>query len=249
MYFFALLFFQFFEHLTEDKTRHQEKWVKAVVGLVTKVWKGGLLLACFSAWPKVWVGGPESTKESALADDSGLGLAAMVCFLWLSDLLCDIDSWRNIRWWNAYHHLFMFSLSLHFYSSLCLPSFLNTWQKVTGKIGQLEAVKLNLEDSSGLCRRSKEDRARKTNICGKSNSMTWKKETSKLEDRITAALVICDEHMSNYHEKLKLMSSKIPWKAQTYVQQDLGEELSEINCQITLDEVHAPLQCFGVEID
>ena len=40
----------------------------------------------------------------------------------------------------------VFSLS-PFLISLCLPSFLNTCQKVTGKIGQLEAVRLNLEDS------------------------------------------------------------------------------------------------------
>ena len=33
-------------------------------------------------------------------------------------------------------------------------------------------------------------------------------ETSKLEDRVTAALVICEEQMSNYHEKMKLMSRK-----------------------------------------
>ena len=57
--------------IAEDKTRHQEKWVKAVVGMVTKVSKGGLLLACFWAWLKVWVDGPESTKENALADYFG----------------------------------------------------------------------------------------------------------------------------------------------------------------------------------
>ena len=36
----------------------------------------------------------------------------------------------------------------------------------------------------------------------------FEEETNKLANRITAALVICDEHTSNYHEKLKLMSSK-----------------------------------------
>ena len=72
--------------MAEDKTRHQEKWVKPMVGMVNKVWKGGLLLACFWAWPKVWVDGPESTRESALADDFWLGWAPIVCFLWLSDL-------------------------------------------------------------------------------------------------------------------------------------------------------------------
>ena len=45
--------------------------------------------------------------------------------------------------------------SLHVY-----PPF-STWQQVTGKIGQLEEEKLNLEGFNGLCRRSKEDRAKK----------------------------------------------------------------------------------------
>ena len=33
--------------MAEDKTRHQEKWAKASVGMATKIWKGGLLLAWF----------------------------------------------------------------------------------------------------------------------------------------------------------------------------------------------------------
>ena len=72
--------------MTEDNTRHQEKWVKPMVTMVTNVWKGGFLLACFSAWTKVSVDGPDSTKENALAENFRLGLAALVCFLWLSDL-------------------------------------------------------------------------------------------------------------------------------------------------------------------
>ena len=52
--------------MAEDKTRHQEKWVKAVLGLATKIWKGGLLLAWFEHdWLKVSVDGPESTNENA----------------------------------------------------------------------------------------------------------------------------------------------------------------------------------------
>ena len=49
--------------------------------------------------------------------------------------------------------------------SLCLPSFLNTWQKVTGKIGQLEAVKLNLKDSMVCVEDQKKDRAKNKNLC------------------------------------------------------------------------------------
>ena len=33
--------------MAEDKTRRQENWAKAVVGMATKIWKGGLLLAWF----------------------------------------------------------------------------------------------------------------------------------------------------------------------------------------------------------
>ena len=33
--------------MAEDKTRHPEKWVKAMVWMATKIWKGRLLLAWF----------------------------------------------------------------------------------------------------------------------------------------------------------------------------------------------------------
>ena len=193
--------------MPEDKTRHQEKWVQAVVRMVTNAWKGGLLLACFWAWLKVWVDGPESTKESALADDSWPGLAAMVCFLWLSDL-CVTQTARGTpasECWSSSPYVLSLSPLLF---SPCLPSFLNTWQKVTGRIGQLEAVRLNLDDSM-VC---VEDQRKKI-VLEKRKFVErqlngFEEETNKLADRVTAALVICEEHMSNYHTLLELMSSK-----------------------------------------
>ena len=67
---------------------------------------------------------------------------------------------------------------------------------------------LNLEDSM-VCvedQRKKIVLEKQTFVEKQLNGL--EEETSKLEDRVTAALVICDEHTSNYHEKLKLMSSK-----------------------------------------
>ena len=39
-FFFSLLLYCQGDQKAEDKTRHQDKWVKAVVGMVNKVWKG-----------------------------------------------------------------------------------------------------------------------------------------------------------------------------------------------------------------
>ena len=189
--------------MAEDKTRHQEKWVKPMVRMVNKVWKGGLLLACFSAWPKVWVDGPESTMENALADDFWLGLAAIVCFLWLSDL-CVTQTARGTSAGECLSSSpFVFSLSPLLFSS-CLPSFLNTWQKVTGNIGQLEAVKLNLEDSM-VCVEDQKKIVQKTPKIGERQLHDMEEKTNKLADRVTAALVIYEEHMSDYHTRLILI--------------------------------------------
>ena len=59
--------------------------------------------------------------------------------------------------------------------SLCVLSFLNTRQQTTRKIGQLEAVKLNLEDSMVSVEDKKEGRAKNKNLW-KDNSMTWKRK-------------------------------------------------------------------------
>ena len=169
----------------------------------TKSEKGGLLLACFSAWPKVWVDGPESTMENAMADDFWLGLAAIVCFLWLSDL-CVTQTARGTSAGECLSSSpFVFSLSPLLFSS-CLPHFLNTCQKVTGKIGQLEAVKLNLEDSM-VCVEDQKKIVQETPKFGKRQLNGFEEETNKLADCVTAALVIYEEHMSDYHTKLILI--------------------------------------------
>ena len=123
--------------MAEDKTRHQKKWVKAM-WMVTNVWKGGLLLACFWAWLKVWVGGPESTKDSALADDSRLGLAAPVCFLWLSDL-CVTQTTRGTSSSECSSSSpCLLSLSLHFYSLYVHPpSSTSGKKKLLERLGNL----------------------------------------------------------------------------------------------------------------
>ena len=72
------------------------------------------------------------------------------------------------------------SLSV-FLSSLCLPSSLETWQKVAGKIGATWGGEAEPRGSNGLCRRSKKHRARKTKICGKATP--WLGRVSKQSGR------------------------------------------------------------------
>ena len=124
-----------------QRTRHQDERVKPMVRMVTRVWKKSLFSVCFWAWPKVWVDGPESTKEKASADYVWQGLAAIVCSLWLTDLCVwhrqparhpaseDLSSSPQV-------------LSLHSYSL-----YVHSRRTTGGKIGQLEAEKLNLGGS------------------------------------------------------------------------------------------------------
>ena len=56
-------------------------------------------------------------------------------------------------------------------------------------------------------------------------------ETSKLEDRVTAALVICEMHMSNNHEKLKLMSSKT-WAKN--LRKEIAKSLGRSGCTLAM---------------
>ena len=157
-----------FLFMTEDKTRHQEKWVKAVVRMVTNVWKGGLLLACFWAWLKVSVDGPESTKESALADDFWLGLTAIVCFLWLSDL-CVTQTARGtpasecLTSSPSVLSLSIFTLFLLMFTLLPQHVAKSYWKDWSTWGGEAEPRRFD-----GLCRRSKEeDRAGNTKNWGK----------------------------------------------------------------------------------
>ena len=83
----------------------------------------------FWAWPKVWVDGAESNEEKALADNFLARLGSSCVFLFIEWLMCDTDSPRDTRQWM----LIIISLcSLFSLLSLCFPSFLNSWQQVTG---------------------------------------------------------------------------------------------------------------------
>ena len=101
------------------------------------------LVGVIWAWLKVWVDGPESTKENA----------SVFCLCKVWQQWCVSCDWvtQTARGTAACEGLSSYpgkflSLCLFFLSSLCLPSSLETWQKVRGKIGQPVAVKLNPED-------------------------------------------------------------------------------------------------------
>ena len=196
--------------IAEDKTRHQEKWVKPMVRMVNKVWKGGLLLACFSAWPKVWVDGPESTMENALADDFWLGWAAIVCFLWLSDFCVTLTARGTPASECLSSSPFVFSLStLILLMFTLLPQHVakSYWKHWATWGGEAEPRGFN-----GLCRRSKEDRARKTKSWRKTTQhlRTRNKQTGRWSHRGS-------RHQRRAHERL-------PYKAHTYFAHGLGEE-------------------------
>ena len=118
---------------TKQVTKRNE-W-RPVAGMVTNVWKRSLLLACFWAWLKVWVGGPESTKENALADDFWLGLAAIVCFLWLSEL-CVTQTARGTSSGECLSSS-LHVLSLHSYSPHVYPSSSTRGKKILETLGNL----------------------------------------------------------------------------------------------------------------
>ena len=125
-------------------------------------------------------------------------------------------------------------ISLCFLSPLlfssCLPSFLNTWQKVTGRIGQLEAVRLKLDDSMVCVEDQRKIVLEKQKFVERQLN-GFEEETNKLADRVTAALVICEEHMSNYHEKLKLMSSKTWAKNE---RKEIAKSLGRSGCTLAM---------------
>ena len=56
-------------------------------------------------------------------------------------------------------------------------------------------------------------------------------ETSKLEDRVTAALVICEEHMRDHHEKLKFMSNEA-WAKN--LRREIAKSLERRGCTLAM---------------
>ena len=156
--------------MAEDKTRHQEKWVKPMVGMVTKVWKG---VFCWRVF--------EHDRRSELmdlnqpgrmeADDFWLGWAAIVCFLWLSEL-CVTQTARGTpasECLSSYPYVF----SLHFYSLYVYPPFPQHLPKSYWKDWATWGGEAEPRGFDGLCRRSKEeDRAR--------NTKNWGKTTQRL---------------------------------------------------------------------
>ena len=140
-----------------------------------------------------WV---EATKENALANEFWLGLAALLCFLRLSDLCVTqtargtpasecLSSSPNVSSLSIFA-LFMFTL---------LPQHLakSFWKDWATWGGEAEP-----RGSDGRCRRSKKIVLEKQTFVEKQlNGL--QEETSKLAERVTAALVICEEHMRDYH--------------------------------------------------
>ena len=134
------------------------------------------------------------------------GLAAIVCFLWLSDT----DSSRDIRLWR----LVIISLCFSFYIFILFMFTLFTrdvakgWRKDCATWGG----EAEPRGSNGLCRRSKEDRARKTKNCGKATP--WLARVKMQSGKWS--------HRGSRH--LRRAYEGPPWKAQASVQQGLGEE-------------------------
>ena len=155
--------------MAEDETRHQEKWVKWVVTMVNKVWKGGLLLACFfsmneglSWW--TWINQGECLGWWFLAR-----FGSNSVFVVIEWVVCDTDSSRDTRkWMLIIISLCFLSLSLHFYSLYVYPPFPQHLAKSYWKDWATWGGEAELGGFDGLWRRSKEeDRARKTKSCGK----------------------------------------------------------------------------------
>ena len=162
-------------------------------------------------------------------------------FLVIEWLVCDTDSPRDTRKWM------LIIISQCFLSpfllSLCLPSFSSTLsQKVTRKIGQLEAARLNLKDSMVCVEDQRKKIVLETPIIGERQLNGLEEKTSKLEDRVTAALVIYEEHMSDYQKKLKLILHMAWAKNQS-------NDTKRKNLPNHWHQVVAPLQRFGMEID
>ena len=161
--------------MAEDKTRHQEKWAKAVLGLATKVWKGGLLLAWFLS------------MTEGLSWWTRINQGECVDWLFLarfgSNILFLVIEWHrqpaDIRLWRLVIISSSFSVCIFilFMFTLFTRDVAKGWRKDWATWGG----EAEPRGSNGLCRRSKEDRAKKTKICGKATP--WLGRASKPSGR------------------------------------------------------------------
>ena len=177
--------------MAKDKTRHQEKWVKPVVGMVTKVWKV-FSSRVFWAWPKVWI-------VMDLNQPKRMPWLIIEAKVWQQQCVsCD---WLTCVWHRqpaghqavkTCHNLLMFSLTLLF--SFCLLKTGNlrrrswTW-RIKWSVSKIKK-KIVLENHK-FVERQLDD---------------LEEETKKLADGVTAALVIYEEHMSDCRTRPKLIS-------------------------------------------
>ena len=124
------------DQMADDKTRHQEKRVKPMVGMFTQIWWKNLFLAYFWAWPKVWVDGPESTKEKSVGWLCLARLGSNSVFLVIEWLMCVTQTARGTpagEGLSSSPHV----LSLHSYS-LYVYSRRTTWDRsLAERLGNL----------------------------------------------------------------------------------------------------------------
>ena len=117
--------------MAEDKTRHQEKWMEAVVGMATKIWKGGLLLAWFEL--EVWVDGPELPMK----------MRRLKCFgTFGSNGVFLVIEWHRQPAGpplvKACHHILMFfSLSVFFILFMFTPLHSRRGKRLAERLGNL----------------------------------------------------------------------------------------------------------------
>ena len=137
---FILIFLSFScegELMAEDKKPHQNKWVKAMVRMVTRVWKS-LFLACF--FKHDWMSELmelNQTRRMLWLIIFRQGLAAIVCFLWFSDL-CVTQTARGTPASECFSIVSScFSLPLHFYSLYVYTPSSTRGKKLLERLGNL----------------------------------------------------------------------------------------------------------------
>ena len=175
-----------------------------MVRMVTKVWKRGLLLACFlsmteglSWWTRI------NQRECVgwLFFEARFGSNSVL--LVIQWLVCDTDSPRDIREWmlsiTSSCPLFMFS----FFPEHAAKSYWKDWATWGGEAEPRGLNGLLSKIKGRSCSKKIEEKQLKR----------LEEETSKLAERVTVELVIYEEHMSDCHTL-----------TQAKIQQGLDEE-------------------------